>query len=76
MLQASQIVTPVVRGFVHVARLGMYRKWKVPYRALGATRQIRFDLEASWPQPSPVDDASLGDTPFIPLREIATSIQY
>jgi hypothetical protein len=70
MRQATQIASSVVRGFLHVARLGMYRKWKVPYHALSATRQVRFDLEASWPQPSPISPSMPYAVLHLPAEEI------
>lgn len=51
--QATEIVSSVARSFLHTVRVGLYRRG-VPYPALRRSKMVRFALDASWPQPSPI----------------------
>ena len=54
MQQAAQITMHVVRGFVHVLRVDLYRTLGIPYPWLKTSGTVRFKTDQSWPQPSPI----------------------
>src|SRR5262245_35318447 len=54
MRQAAQVTFLVVRGFVHVLRVGLYRTLGIPYPWLKSSGTVRFKTDQSWPQPSPI----------------------
>jgi hypothetical protein len=52
--QSRQIGSHVLNGFVHTARVDLYRNRGIPYPALLTSGTVRFKLDNPWPQPSPI----------------------
>ena len=52
--QSLQIGSHVLNGFIHTARVDLYRSRGIPYPALLTSGTVRFTLDNPWPQPSPI----------------------
>jgi hypothetical protein len=64
MMHTAQLASAVFRGFLHEVRLGLYRKFKVPYPWLRTSGTVRFRTDVAWPQPSPISP----DMPYAVLH--------
>lgn len=51
--QSLEIASSVAKSFLHSFRIGLLRKG-VPYPELRRSKTVRFKLDQSWPQPSPI----------------------
>ncbi|WP_396930099.1 hypothetical protein [Mycolicibacterium sp.] len=52
--QSLQIGSHVLNGFLHTARVDLYRSRKIPYPAMLKSGTVRFKTDNPWPQPSPI----------------------
>ncbi len=70
MQQAAQITIHVVRGFVHMLRVGLYRTLGIPYPWLKTSGTVRFKTDQSWPQPSPISANMPHAVLHVPAEEV------
>ena len=70
MQQAAQITMHVVRGSVHVLRVGLYRTLGIPYPWLKTSGTVRFKTDPSWPQPSPISANMPHAVLHVPAEEL------